>query len=148
GTNASLNAVSFTDANTGTAVGRFGTIVRTTDGGATWTPQVSGTDLDLNGVSFTDANVGTAVGGNIDPEGDSRTILRTTDGGPPCTHSIRTPPSLFGPSITDAPTGTAVGEGGTILRTTDGGATWTPQSSGTNLGLNGISFTDVNTGTA
>ena len=29
-----LNGVSFTDPNTGTAVGEYGTIIRTTDGGA------------------------------------------------------------------------------------------------------------------
>src|SRR6266849_268151 len=34
-----LMAVSFVDANTGTAVGEYGTILRTTDGGATWTLQ-------------------------------------------------------------------------------------------------------------
>jgi photosystem II stability/assembly factor-like uncharacterized protein len=55
-------------------VGVGGTIVRTTDGGATWTPQASGTTNILHGVSFVDANTGTAVG-------DSGTILRTDTGG-------------------------------------------------------------------
>ena len=54
--------VSFTDANTGTAVGGYGTILRTTNGGTTWTSQTSGTTNHLLGVSFTDANTGTAVG--------------------------------------------------------------------------------------
>jgi photosystem II stability/assembly factor-like uncharacterized protein len=74
GTTSQLFGVSFTDANTGTAVGQGGTIVRTADGGATWTAQNSGTTKYLFRVSFTDANNGTAVG----IEG---TILRTTDGG-------------------------------------------------------------------
>jgi photosystem II stability/assembly factor-like uncharacterized protein len=65
--------VSFIDANTGTAVGWEGTILRTTDGGATWTAQESCTTNLLYGVSFTDANTGTAVG-------QFGTILRT-DGG-------------------------------------------------------------------
>jgi photosystem II stability/assembly factor-like uncharacterized protein len=69
-----LLGVSFTDTNRGTAVGKDGTIVRTTDGGATWVTQTSGTTSFLLGVSFTDANTGTAVGQN-------GTILRTTDGG-------------------------------------------------------------------
>src|SRR5947207_1642864 len=69
-----LRPVSFTDANTGTVVGDSGTILRTTDGGATWKSQSSGTTNYLTGVSFTDANTGTVVGGN-------GTILRTTDGG-------------------------------------------------------------------
>jgi hypothetical protein len=66
--------VSFTDANTGTAVGDAGTIVRTTNGGTTWVAQTSGTGSFLFGVSFTDANTGTVVGG-------PGIILRTTDGG-------------------------------------------------------------------
>jgi len=37
GTTELLYGVFFTDANTGTAVGVRGTILRTTDGGATWT---------------------------------------------------------------------------------------------------------------
>ncbi len=39
-----------------------GTILRTTNGGTTWTSQTSGTTNHLYGVSFTDANTGTAVG--------------------------------------------------------------------------------------
>ena len=51
-----------------------GTILRTTNGGTTWTSQSSGTTNYLYGVSFTDANTGTAVGWN-------GTIIRTTNGG-------------------------------------------------------------------
>src|SRR5260370_26256260 len=69
-----LNGVAVTDPNTAVAVGAMGTIIRTTDGGATWTVQSSGTTQHLFGVSFTDANTGTVVG-------DNGTILRTTDGG-------------------------------------------------------------------
>jgi len=36
-----LNGVSFTDANNGTAVGLYGTVLRTTDGGVNWVPQTS-----------------------------------------------------------------------------------------------------------
>ena len=62
------------DANTGTAVGDGGTILRTDNGGASWTPQSSGTFNTLYGVSFVDANTGTAVG-------EIGTILRTNTGG-------------------------------------------------------------------
>ena len=74
GTTNYLNGVSFTDAMTGTAVGDFGVILRTTDGGSTWLSQTSGTINTLVGVSFTDAMTGTAVG-------HLGTILRTTTGG-------------------------------------------------------------------
>src|SRR5436305_10551406 len=69
-----LYGVSFTDANTGTATGDNGTIVRTTDGGNSWVIQSSGSTNALYGVSFTDVNHGTAVGA-------SGTVLKTTDGG-------------------------------------------------------------------
>ncbi|MBI5471910.1 MAG: hypothetical protein HY961_06150 [Ignavibacteriae bacterium] len=69
-----LNCVSFCDANIGTAVRDQGTILRTTNGGAMWTRQSSGTTDRLNGVCFTDANTGTAVG-------NAGTILRTTNAG-------------------------------------------------------------------
>ena len=57
-----LRGASFVDANTGTVVGDYGTIVRTTNGGNSWTVQASGTTQDLWAVSFTDANNGTACG--------------------------------------------------------------------------------------
>jgi len=69
-----LFAAAALDPNTVVAVGGFGTILRTTDGGDSWTLQPSGTTENLFGVSFVDANTGTAVG-------DHETILRTDDGG-------------------------------------------------------------------
>jgi hypothetical protein len=137
-----LSGVSFTDANNGTAVGFFGTILRTTNGGTTWTLQSNGTTEWLFGVSFTDANNGTAVGA----EGR---IFRTTNGGIYwASQSSGTTEWLRGVSFTDLNNGTAVGDLGTILRTTNGGTTWTSQSSGTSNGLRGVSFTDLNNGTA
>ena len=65
---------SFTDANNGTVVGRAGKILRTTDGGTTWTQQSSSTTGTLLSVSFTDSDNGTVVG-------SGGTILRTTNGG-------------------------------------------------------------------
>jgi photosystem II stability/assembly factor-like uncharacterized protein len=78
-----LSGVWFTDANTGVVVGgqagcgpSISTILRTTDGGATWKPQLTGSSRALIGVFFTDANTGWAVG-------EAGTILHTTTGGEP-----------------------------------------------------------------
>jgi hypothetical protein len=109
-----LFGVSFTDANTGTAVGGYGTILRTTNGGTTWTIQSSGTSNHLSGVSFTDVNNGTAVG-------TYGRILRTTNGGTTWTLQNSTGFDLTAVSFTDANNGTAVGQMGSILRTTNGG---------------------------
>ena len=56
------------------AVGSRGTILGTTDGGATWQIQRSGTSQALAGIFFTNRLHGWAVG-------HSNTILKTTDGG-------------------------------------------------------------------
>jgi photosystem II stability/assembly factor-like uncharacterized protein len=69
-----LNGIDFPQGDTGTAVGHNGTILRTTDGGATWVPQSAGLPELLFDVSFPEGNHGTAVG-------SSGTILHTRDGG-------------------------------------------------------------------
>src|SRR5229473_3190982 len=120
-----LLGVSFVDANIGTAVGYAGTILRTTDGGATWKRQTSPTPQDLHSVSFADANIGTAVG-SVGYVGPQTAIIRTTNGGATWKRQRSgTTQFLNSVSFVDAKTGTIVGSG-TILRTTDGGATWTP----------------------
>src|SRR4029079_18415884 len=44
--------------------------------------------------------------------------------------------------------GIAVGQLGTILRTADGGQTWVREESGTSQDLYGVSFPQINAGTA
>ena len=107
-----LCGVAFTDATHGWAVGEDGTILATTDGGATWSAQSSGTSESLYDVAFTDATHGWAVG-------EGGTILATSDGG--ATWSAQSSGSstwLHGVAFSDATHGWAVGEGGTILATT------------------------------
>src|SRR5262249_31565015 len=133
--------------NTGSAVGEHGTIVRTTDGGATWMLQPSGTGAHLTGVSFTDANTGTVVGYD-------GTILRTVDGGASwVAQSSGTTNRLSVGFFTDADRGSGVGDHGTILRTTDGGATWkahqlsvTGADGTTSLTFTGVSFANAYVG--
>jgi photosystem II stability/assembly factor-like uncharacterized protein len=69
-----LYVVATPDSNTVVALGAAGTIVRSTDSGATWTLESSGTLSFLGGVSFVDANTGTAVG-------EGGIILLTNTGG-------------------------------------------------------------------
>lgn len=74
--NATLNAVSFVDSNTGWSVGHWGVILNTVDGGETWQRQRLDTSEDrpLFSVHFSDARHGTAVG-------LWSLLLRTEDGG-------------------------------------------------------------------
>jgi len=57
GTTQTLWAVSFSDANNGTAVGEGGNDRWNHGRWAHWASQASGTTLQLRGVSFTDANM-------------------------------------------------------------------------------------------
>jgi len=61
-TTSDLMAVDFANAQTGVAVGAGRTIVRTTDGGATWAVVNAGEGSQLNAVSFADDTTGVAVG--------------------------------------------------------------------------------------
>jgi photosystem II stability/assembly factor-like uncharacterized protein len=108
------------------AVGNFGSIYHSADGGATWERRESGTKSPLFGVDFADATHGWAVG-------KSALVLRTDDAGrnwkrqktpiPPEKH-------LFGIAVIDARTAWAVGDWGAIIATHDGGATWEDRSLG------------------
>jgi len=132
-------------------VGNDGTVLRTTDGGATWTRQsISGVRSSLSAVAMIDTDTITTVGDF------NNLILRTTDGGVNWgLQSSGVTNSLNGVSFTGANTGVVVGGLGacgpgfsTILRTTDGGATWKRQFTGSSWGLSGVFFTDANTGWA
>jgi len=121
-------------------VGEEGTIMKTIDGGITWTTLSSGTTNILYSVYFTDANTGFAVG-------EEGTIMKTIDGGITWTTlSSGTTNILYSVYFTDANTGFAVGEAGTIVKTVNGGETWTDLSGIATYGLLSVYFTDANTG--
>ncbi|MDP3829936.1 MAG: YCF48-related protein [Ignavibacteriaceae bacterium] len=117
--------VQFVSSSVGWAVGDAGRVMKTTDGGSTWSIESTTVLRELYSLSFTDANNGTAVG----YEGK---IVRTTDGGSNWveqTSGVAT--TLHDVSFSDANNGTAVGNSGVIIRTTDGGTNWVSQTSGT-----------------
>jgi len=74
GSGQNITSVHFADQNTGMACGSNGLILKTTNGGANWTQQVSGVTLSLNQVKMYSTSV--AIAG-----GQSQTILRTSNGG-------------------------------------------------------------------
>jgi photosystem II stability/assembly factor-like uncharacterized protein len=106
-----LNSVYFSDANTGYAVGGMGTILKTSDGGATWVIQNSGITTYLNAVVFTDANTGYAVGG-------LGKILKTINGGANWTaqiSNVNTTDNLNSVYFTSADTGYVAGINGSKI---------------------------------
>src|SRR5205814_3731151 len=103
--------------------GDTGTILKSTDAGATWAPLTSGTSTTLHGIYFLDPNEGIAVG-------DNGTILRTTDGGA-AWQSITSgvEDSLRSVSFSGV-NGISGGDSQTILYSTDAGASWQISQSG------------------
>jgi photosystem II stability/assembly factor-like uncharacterized protein len=123
GTTSNLNGAILLDSGTGFVVGDTGTILKSTDAGATWTPLTSGTSTTLHGIYFLDPNEGVAVG-------DNGTILRTTDGGA-AWQSITSgvEDSLRSVSFNGV-NGICGGDSQTILYSTDSGASWQIGQSG------------------
>lgn len=101
---------------TGWTVGEGGKILKSTDGGATWTLQRDASHFDnLLDVSFADLNNGWAVGGEQ---------LHTTDGGTTWVNQATgVSPSFSVYAV--SPTAAWVGGIEDLARTTDGGTTWT-----------------------
>jgi hypothetical protein len=127
-------------------VGDSGTILATTNGGATWSARNSGTTERFSAVAFPDATHGWAVGGG--------TILATTDGGATWSaQSSGSAGSLWDVAFSDSTHGWAVGydygiSSVLILATTNGGATWRAQSPGSCGDLWGVAFSDATHGWA
>lgn len=138
---ADLHSIAFADAQHGVAVGSGGTILRTEDGGKTWTATTSGTRARLYSAHLADAQRGVAVGG--------KTILRTEDGGKTWAAAASgTLAPLTSVHLADAQHGVAVGFGGAIQRSEDGGKTWMAAISGPSAFLYSVHLADAQYGVA
>ncbi|MFC1562574.1 YCF48-related protein [candidate division KSB1 bacterium] len=144
-----LHDISFADSLIGIAVGSDSTIMKTTDGGNTWTFITSGAGVSsLNGVVMLKhhtepKNIGWIVG-------DNGTIIATDDGGN--TWNPQTPLLGAGDNLKDvdfvydgtAYHGMAVGECGPsvypVIMTADSGATWTYTDTAGGLDFHGVSL--------
>ncbi len=122
------------------------TILKSTDGGNTWSVKLDRKGFWLNGISFIDSLKGVAVG-------DKGVILRTTDGG--TTWNTITPPVIRNFNsirFINASTGYIVGGSNypdsrrTILKTTNGGSSWTILKDETGGILKDITFTNSTVG--
>lgn len=130
-TSLNLYGVAFVDANTWVAVGDAGKILRSSDGGITWSNISSPVGDALRSVSF-HGNIGLAVG-------VAGRVIRTTDGGLNWTAETRpTTKILYSVSMSNV-LAVITGEEGTILVSLDDGLTWTPNGAGTASILFGVS---------
>ena len=126
----------FVDENTGWAVGLYGSILYTTNGGANWTEQASVNSGELTSIYFNDANHGWAVG----LHGRS---FNTTNGGADWSQQLTgAGTKLTSVFFVDNNTGWACGWDGIIVKTTNGGEDWEFSYSGTANYLLGLYAVD------
>jgi len=143
---ADLAAVDFSDSSDGWAVGAAGTILHTTDGGATWTAQAAtpATTQSLAGVAFADSE---RRPGPWAPPHHSCTPPTAAPPGPRRPRPRHHPESRGSSLRQRKTTGWAVGAAGTILHTTDGGATWSAdRDSRHHHDLASVAFANANDG--
>jgi hypothetical protein len=121
--NQSFKSFHFSDSNTGWAISSNGTqIYKTTNSGITWTLQytVSSPSV-LNKIYSLSNSVVIAIG-------NSRVLLRTSDGGSnwnPISVSDQSAFNFYDIAFINSSTGWMGANGGAILKTIDGGITWT-----------------------
>lgn len=120
-----IRGLDFLNDSLGVAVGSLGTVLVTSNGGATWSDlsDYSALSQDLHEAVMLDSGAVLAVG-------ESPGVFRSDDGGQ--TWSAVPNPStgtLYDVERAGTDVVAAVGEGGQVLRSTDGGWTWTAVAS-------------------
>lgn len=133
-TSASLFAAATPTASLTLLGGTAETIVRSTDGGATFTQRNGATVRPLEA-----ADADPVDGRKVLAVGEGGLVRRTSDGG----SSWSAATSISAQNLTDVAFGApgvawAVGSAGAIYRTSDGGATWAAQASGITTRLTSV----------
>lgn len=142
------------------AVGAFGTLLKSTDGGETWT-SIAPNWAELYKSSNTGGQFETVRDeptlyvvkvfddGSILIGGEYGQLNLSSDGGATWAASFQgvsaenaaTPPTIFGMNIGDDGVGYASGQGGLVIKTGDAGRTWTQMPSGSEASLFDIDST-------
>ncbi|MCK5028269.1 MAG: T9SS type A sorting domain-containing protein [Bacteroidales bacterium] len=139
-----LNCVEFVDSSTAYAIGNFGTIIKTTNGGEDWELQISGTNHNLYSISLIDKDT-------IYVGGENLSVFKTINGGISWDNVF----SYGGSNSTNfiffvsPAVGYFAGDGTTLFKTVDYGATWTDLDVGIEFQqVTSIFFTSIDTGYA
>ena len=122
--NTNLCSITFKSRPIGIIVGENGTILYSSNNGASWTRIHTGDHAYFRDIHFSDSRHGWAVGGSS--SGDNRGVVySTTNGGDTWSEKV-VPRNTWFMSVyfVDRMKGWICGGGGTILRTRDGGSTW------------------------
>jgi len=139
--------IDFVDVDNGYVICYYGMFMKTTDGGASFTPLMEWPQVSFWGLAFpeTDKIVLSTYGGGE--------LAISTDGGAswdyPSNLASGVTENLYECEFLDANTGLAGGGYGTLIRTTDGGDTWTaiesPMALVANKHINAIHVYDATT---
>ena len=124
-------------------------VLKTTDGGTTWSTYLFPTFPFFVSIYFVDSLQGWVVG-------DAGVVFKTINGGDTWTRQGDVPGTSINASVhfADTQTGWIVGLDDAIAKTTNGGASWTPQPHPTpsgavgQLSIFGVGFADAQTGWA
>jgi photosystem II stability/assembly factor-like uncharacterized protein len=136
-----ISDIYFYNSNLGFGVTSNGFILRTSDGGTTWTEIYCGHSDVIHGIYFTDENTGYACGYR-------KWILKSTDGGLTWSDLAYDESSTIGYQsvvFSDANTGFVVGGSGIVLKTTNAGTSWNTLSPGLSFDYEKILYLGSNT---
>lgn len=132
--------IQFINLNTGWISLANGKILKTTDGGTSFSMISLGTNKTLASLYFINQNTGWAVG-------TDGYICKTTNGGQNWTNQVNNIYyNLLSVFFINENTGFICGDSGTILKTTNSGINWIPKSSNVTTWLNSVYFINSNTG--
>jgi photosystem II stability/assembly factor-like uncharacterized protein len=120
GTTADLRGLQFIGPDTGYVTGDAGTVLRTLDGGSSWTPATSPAPVNLGPSYFLNGRTGWVVGGGA-------VVYRTTNGGSSWTMLSQAPGVIRALAFANPDTGWVTilrYDSLHVLRTHDGGISW------------------------
>src|SRR3954471_24059011 len=141
-----INDIGFSG-GTGYAVGNFGTVIETPDGGQTWTGVVTGITANINKVTLPAPGTLIIGGGCFDLISADAAATFSGNAAPvPGTAAAGGGAAATDIVFTSATTGFAIA-GGTIYKTTNGAGSWTTVFNG-GAALNSLFFVDANHGYA
>ena len=134
--------IDFADATTGYAAGSSGAMVKTTDGGSSWTEIIDGHGTSvIYSMHVFDAN-------NLITIGATSKVYKSTDGGTSWTPQTipGTSTTLYDVNFVDQNTGFICGTTGRVYRTSDGGTSWTQLTTPISTTYYTLRFLDADTG--
>jgi photosystem II stability/assembly factor-like uncharacterized protein len=135
-----ISGICFIGDFTGYVTTYDGKLIKTLDGGQTWT-QPNQLSIDLQDIEFINASTGIAVGAA------GPNMFRTTNGGGNWVSlTIASGMGLRDAQFISSTEGFVTGDNGIVYRTTDAGATWNSISTTTNHSFLSVQFLNSETG--